>query len=160
MSRTIGLNQRLVLRAFQLLEAKHGRCAEFTARQLIDVIWFEVERLSSHHLEPELAVKVRQIQAAHARVKAWKRRKGTKLRSERSWSLGVESLNPARCFRSLSKHGLVQRTGRTLALTEAGRQAIEQHLRGFEWCSEHVPPGERRSRVSGERIDRRIGASL
>jgi hypothetical protein len=145
----LGINQQLILRAFQLLEAKHGHSARVTAGQLIDAIWFEVERLcapkrSGPDLDPKLAAKVRQIRTAHDRISAAKRRKGVELRSHRSWSLAVEAINPAACFRRLTARGLIERTGHTLALTQAGRRAIEK----FPLLS--APPSAHSGRATAE----------
>jgi hypothetical protein len=134
----IGLNQQLILRALQTLETKHGRRESFATRELIDAIWFEVERVSAFEqasaIPAELASKIRKIRATHDRVLAAKRRKGRKLRSERSWSLAVEAINPAQSLRRLIARGMIKRTGhtgRTLALTDAGRHAIVSQLFAF-----------------------------
>jgi hypothetical protein len=130
----IGQNQQLILRALQTLETKHGRRESFATRELIDAIWFEVERVSAFEkasaIPAELASKIRNIRATHDRVLAAKRRKGRKLRSDRSWSLAVEAINPARSLRLLVGRGLIERTGQTLALTDAGRQTIESLRHG------------------------------
>ena len=127
----LGINQLLILRAFQSLEAKHGSASKFTAGQLIDAIWFEVERLSRYQLtnrcefDSRLTTKLREIRAAHGRVLAAKRLKRLTLRSHRTWSLAVETINPATALRRLIARGFVERTGRTVVLTETGRNVIE-----------------------------------
>jgi hypothetical protein len=82
----LGINQQLILRALESLEAKHGHHSKSTTRQLIDAIWFEVELLSKNELAselvPRLATRLREIRAVHARVVAAKRRKGRKLKSK------------------------------------------------------------------------------
>jgi hypothetical protein len=125
----LGINQQLILRALRSLEAKHGHYSKFTTRQLIDAIWFEVELLSNYEfaseLDPRLATRIREIRAAHGRVLAAKRRGGRKFKSNRTWNLAVETLNPASSLRRLIARGLVERAGGTLGLTETGRALIE-----------------------------------
>src|SRR5918995_1004324 len=122
----LGINQKLILRALRSLEAKHGHHSKFTT---IDAIWFEVELLSNHELaselDPRLAARLREIRAAHGRVLAVKRRGGRKFKSNRTWNLAVETLNPASSLRRLIARGLVERAGGTLGLTETGRALIE-----------------------------------
>jgi hypothetical protein len=124
----LGINQQLILRALRSLEAKHGHYSKFTTRQLIDAIWFEVELLSNYELTFELdhrlATRLREIRAAHARVLATKRRLGLEPKSHRTWSLAVETMNPAIVVRRLIARGFVERTGRMLGLTELGRNTI------------------------------------
>jgi hypothetical protein len=121
----LGINQKLILRALRSLEAKHGHHSKFTTRQLIDAIWFEVELLSNHELaselDPRLAARLREIRAAHGRVLAVKRRGGRKFKSNRTWNLAVETLNPASSLRRLIARGLVERAGGKMWLTEPGR---------------------------------------
>jgi hypothetical protein len=87
-----------------------------------------VERLSGYELtfelDPPLAKRVREIRAAHARVQAAKRRRGLELKSQRTWSLAVETMNPAIVIHRLIARGFVERTGRMLGLTELGRNTI------------------------------------
>ena len=109
----------------RLASARYGAGANFTSTQLIDAIWREVERLSSCELtcelEPKLSRRLRGIRAAHGRVLAAKRRKRRRLQSERTWSLAVEIINPAKTVRALITRGVVERNGGTLVLTDDGR---------------------------------------
>jgi hypothetical protein len=127
----LGINQQLILRALESLEAKHGHHSKSTTRQLIDAIWFEVELLSKNELAselvPRLATRLREIRAAHARVVAAKRRKGRKLKSNRTWSLAVETLNLASSLRQTRR--LVERSGGKMWFTVAGRvQSLPEPL--------------------------------
>src|SRR3954470_2099752 len=118
-----GRNETLFLHALSTLERQTER-RSFSTALLLDAVWSEIEKLhccalaSPSDVPQELAEKVRRIKAAHCRVLVARNRAAKKPRLHAAQRLALQSINPARCLRTLIKRGLVERSAEGLALTE------------------------------------------